>query len=58
MRGFHILHDRLPTKRNIADHFGMRSTNGPFHHLKVLQKEGYIVKDGTGWRFNKQVKQS
>lgn len=34
-----------PTVREIAAEFGIRSPNGVMHHLNVLVRKGYIVRD-------------
>lgn len=35
-------HGDVPTIREICSHFGLKSTNGVYEHLKALEKEGYI----------------
>ncbi len=32
----------IPTIREICNHFGLKSTNGVYEHLKALEKEGYL----------------
>lgn len=32
----------IPTVREIGSHFGIKSTNGVYEHLKALEREGYI----------------
>lgn len=32
----------IPTIREICRHFGLKSTNGVYEHLKALEREGYI----------------
>ncbi|MCX7991223.1 MAG: transcriptional repressor LexA [Proteobacteria bacterium] len=33
---------QIPTIREICNHFGFRSTNGVYEHLKSLEKDGYL----------------
>ncbi len=35
-------HGSSPTIREIGDEFGIQSTNGVRHHLRVLEREGYV----------------
>ncbi|MCX7770603.1 MAG: transcriptional repressor LexA [Proteobacteria bacterium] len=36
---------RYPTIREICSHFGIKSTNGVYEHLKALERDGYISLD-------------
>lgn len=56
LKAYHLAHDRLPTKIQIAQHFGFCSHNASYHHLQMLIKQGKIEKDGNNWRFCKQTK--
>lgn len=53
LRTFLREHDRLPRKREIAKHFGLRSTSASGWHLTQLVKRGVLEKEGTGWRFRR-----
>lgn len=53
LKAFHLAHDRLPTKLQIAKHFGFCSPNASYFHLKQLAKQKKLVKDGKSWRFTK-----
>lgn len=43
-------HGYPPTVREIAEFFGMRSTNGVHEHLVALEKKGYISREGKASR--------
>ena len=37
-----VRHDRFPSNRAIGGAFGIRSTNGVFTHIAVLEDKGYL----------------
>jgi len=39
-------HGRPPSIREIGDHLGIRSTNGVRYHLSVLEREGFLHRQG------------
>lgn len=43
-------HGYPPTVREIAEFFGMRSTNGVHEHLVALERKGYISREGKASR--------
>ncbi len=47
---FLAAHGYPPTVREIAEYFGMRSTNGVHEHLLALEKKGYINREGKASR--------
>ena len=50
-RGLHLIdryikeHGQAPTRRELAEQFGQKSTNGANQILDALQKKGYIKLD-------------
>lgn len=42
MRRFFVQEDRLPSTREIQEHFGFRSQTAARSHLLALEKKGYI----------------
>lgn len=39
---YKLRYGNIPTIREICEHFGLKSTNGVYEHLKALEKGGYI----------------
>lgn len=45
---FNKVHERPPTRAEIAAHFGFKSANAAQEHLKALEKKGFLrVVSGT-----------
>lgn len=51
MRRFHQRYDRIPTTREITEHFDWASQTAAVHHLKALERKGAIEKAGRHYRF-------
>lgn len=45
--------DRLPSIREMREHFGWTSNTIAVRHIKRLTSLGYIEKAGTGYRFSR-----
>ncbi|CAN7449531.1 hypothetical protein LJR066_002815 [Acidovorax sp. LjRoot66] len=58
MRRFFIEEDRLPTRTDIAAHFGWRSPNAADTHVNFLITKGFIEKRGIHLRFARTRKGS
>lgn len=43
LRAYRAAHGFPPTTREIRDHFGMRSPNSPYVHLRKLQDKGLLT---------------
>lgn len=50
IRDYHSERGAAPTVREIADHFGLRSTNAVADHLRALERKGAIEREGRAAR--------
>lgn len=54
MREFEAANDNMPSDRTIAAHFGWKSPNSAFEHLRALARKGCIERNAQGgWRFTR-----
>lgn len=48
IRGYIAANSYPPTIREIGRQFGIRSTNAVTDHLRLIEKKGFITRDGSG----------